>query len=574
MDHSGHPADTGNSSLNNAANPAGTTLSPASASFMAANGSPFTSVDNMIQQGVRVVDPETTERTCTTTLTARLNIPVVQANSNEGKLLVIMSADPLSQMPLWVSRTFNETTSNPNTVSADSVIFNEDTGSGTGKSSLTDPVSWGQTYDFIGLDDFFAQTTDLGNMSLKHRVVGCALRANVGVDTSIARGSIEAGQFNWSDTRYKANEAGFVAFSLPSKSKSGWWQALYQPNNLTTSPEALPALTALSQQKGLGNLMTSNAYSTGERVIRSARTQDYGTLDADKGASVRWTDSNDFKFQKTYNRNIVMPDREFYPNGDTSWATADQALGYPAENNEAALDSLREYYILNCNAYRANVDTPFAGRHDNAFRSGITRSKLATKRYVYKSPSTDGTARQQGCLYLAADKNVNIELTNGSLTFAGSRPAETGTDLVQTVGEVDREALGVVNFEPFFDKGLYINIEGVSTAQYVTVEMVYHIEYMPKSWALTRGIYPPVDLQFDMLCSMLGDPKQFPIVVQGHSFFSSLWRGLKRAADTAASIAGAAGSVITSAGGAVDPRLALLGGALSSGASMYKRLRS
>jgi len=573
MDHSGHPAVTGNSAITNAASPAGTNLSAASASFMAANGSPFTSVDSMIQQGVRVVDPETTERTCTTTITARLNIPVVPASTTEGKLLLIMSADPLAQLPLWVSRTYNETTTNPSTsVSADAVIWNESIGSGTGTSSLTDPQSWGQTYDLIGLDDFFAQTTDLGNMSLKHRVVGCAMRANVGVDTSIARGSIEAGQFNWTDTRYKANEAGYVATGLASKSKSGWWQALYQPNSLTMSPEALPALQALSQQKGLGNLITSNAYQTGQRVIRSARTQDYGTLDADKGASVRWTDSNDFKFQKTYNRNVVVPDREYYPNGVTTFS--DYSNGVPLENNESSTTALTDYYALNCNSYRTNQgDTIFAGRHDNQFRTGISRSKLATKKYTYKSLATNSDTRHQGSLYLAADNSTNVELLNGQLVFAGSRPTEAGVDVQQTVGEADRAALGVVDFESFFDKGLYINIEGVSTAQYVTVEMVYHIEYMPKSWALTRGVYPPIDLQFDMLASMLGDPKQFPIVVQGHSFFSSLWRGIKRAADTAAELAGGVGSAISAAGGAIDPRLALLGGALSGGANVYKRMR-
>lgn len=558
MDHSGHPATHGNSARSNAANTENTNIGPATASFMAAYGSPFTNVDDLIPQGARVVDPETTERTCTTSITARLNIPVVADPTNtEGKLLLIMSADPLAQLPLWLSRRYFETTATVTNPVADVNTWNENGGSGTGNYSLCDAASWGQTYEKIGLDDFFAQTTDLGNLSMKHRVVGCAMRANIGVDTTLSRGSIEAGQFNWSDTRFIPNQAMVDFTTVNNVGKASWWQAHFKPGSAFV-PEGQPAVAGIRTQKGLGTLMLNNAYNKGEAIIRSARTQDYGTLDADKGASVRWTDTNDFKFQRTVNRNIVCPDRQYYANGIvTNIAIPGTANAW--EDNPTATTIGREIQAFNCNAYRGS--TTGDALNDSRYAPDVQPSKLAYKRY-----NDSGDAFKSGALMIGADNEELVELCNGTTTYKAGT-----TDVV--VGTADKSSLGTDTFEPFFDKGLYLDITGVAPTQWVNVDLVWHIEYVPKSWALTRGIYPPVDMQFDMLASMLGDPKQFPIVVMGNSFFTSLWRGIKRAADTAASIAGTAGSAIESAGSVIDPRLALLGGALKAGAATYKKIR-
>lgn len=578
-DHSGHPAPTGNSSHNNAANPEGTNLSVAAASFVAANGSPFTSVDDMIPEGVRVVDPETTERTCTTTIHARMNIPVCAFEDNsEGRLLLIMSADPLCQMPLWMSRKITESTgdlkasyvSGGTTIAtgAGSILWNEPQGSDAGTTSMCDSASWGQTWDRFGLSDMFAQTYELGQISMKHRIVGCAMRANVGVDTTLSRGSIEAGQFNWSDTRYIDPAAAYVPDAAQDSKAQAMWLANFREGNAFCGP-ATPVIQEFKEQKGIASLLKCNAYNVGERVIYSARTQDYGTLDADKGASVRWTDSNNFKFQKTYNRNIVLPDRQSYSNGVVTNIGAKTSSGGtlvldPAANNGSNTYESGEIYAMNCNASRTDNDaTNWKGVNYSAYANGASAGKLA---YLKHTPTNDGW--WTGTLLCAADTTQTIELTAGTQSYV------SGGNVTYSAGDAGKEALGTQTFEPFFDKGMYINITGVAPTQWVNVEVVWHVEYQPKSWAMTRGIYPPVDLQFDMLASMLGDPKQFPIVVQGNSFFTSLWRGLKRAASTAVRIAGTAGNLISTYGGDLDPRLRLVGNALKEGASLYKRARN
>jgi len=535
MDHAGHPAPTGNSAHNNAANPKGTNLSAATSSFMAANGSPFTAIDDMVPAGVRVPDPQTTERTCTTTITARLNIPVVaNAANDQGRLLLIMNADPLSQTPFWVSRVNAEDVATKTDTPVDAFYYNEaESGFAVHSFDHCDPTSWGQIWDKIGMADFFAQTYTLGQLSQKHRVVGAAMRVNVGVDTTIARGSIESGQFDWDDTRYGIRPQSITWATQANR--TGFWNATGTGNTGVAEDQA-----NAKKQKGIGSLLQSCSYEVGSRVIRGARTQDYGTLDADKGASVRWTDANNFNFKNTINRNVVLPSASFYTNGVTSFG------------DKTAIVEKGAYDITTrgCHHSRGNI-------------ANITQEtnpcRLAVK-YAYLGDPT--TSQFQA--YFAADADLELELTSGSVPDTTTPAVIFGNGTFDDLG---------VDGEDNFNRGLYCNVTGVATNQWVSVDLVYHIEYIPKAWALTRGIYPPIDMQFDMIASMLGDPKQFPIVVQGNSFFSSLWRGIKKAVDKGADLVGTAGSAIAGTVGMIDPRMAMIGSAMSGGAAAYKRMR-
>lgn len=560
---SGHPADSGPSASSNAANPAGTGFSEATASFIAANGSPFISPMDMIPSGVKVPDPRVTDRTCSATITARFSCPVV-ADGVNGKLMVAVNADPMSQLPIWVSRTLNEQHPGKKTnvgagsgVTADAFYYNEPTiSTGSAGSDRCDPRSWGQTYDVLNIADIFAQTKHLGELSQRHRVVGCGLRANIGVDTAIARGTIEGGQFTWVDTR-------------DTTTSSVEWDTALQTNRLGYwSPDVEGGLaswtnacrTSDKSQKGMRALIHSNAYNVAKTAIRSARSQNIGVLDGDQGCSVRWTDTNNFKFQRTINRNLLLPNKDFYANGfDVS------------QINAFEHEDTYKTYILDCNTTRAvQAGT---GTYPGKIVATLPFSPLcvATRPHINYDATKWSTATST-YLYFAADSDMLLENTSGTvleqLTAAGA---------TNNVGDGTFADLGVTTFEEQFDKGLYIDITGVNTGQWVNVDVVWHIEYVPRSYALTTGLQSPVDLNFDMVAAMLTDAAKFPIVVKGHSFFSSLWAGVKRAFGKGREIIGAAGPMLSML---PSPHARAAGMAMSAASGMidtaeqtYKRIR-
>lgn len=545
-DHAGHPATFGPSALSNKANPEGTTLDRHSASFIAANASPFVSVDDLVPEGARVIDPETTSRTCCTSLNARLQVPVINYG-DQGKLMVIMSADPLSQVPVWISRTIGEPSGTLSDATAENYYWSE-IGLGTGQP-LCDPHSWGQIWERVGLDDFFAQTAQLGDMAQRYRVVGAAMRVNLGTDTTISRGSIEAGQFQWADTK-KAPFTQKVNWSTDYNDKSvqrkGWWAAHLTGTNNTA---ASTALAGFAKQKGMANLISSCGYETGKRMVRGARNQDWGILDADKGASVRWTDTNDFTFQKSYNRNLVSPDRNTYPNGLVTNISTSATNIDPGEDNPGTTTFSDEIVYKNVNSRRAEnfSDIP----------TSSSPSKLAVKTYQkasYNSASTTLTGGNPPRYYFGADNYNLIELCSG-------------TDSTINLGQIDITELGTIDGKGLFDTGLYCDITGVSPTQTAMIDVVWHIEFEPRSFSILRGIYPPINMQFDLISAMLRDPKHFPIVVQGHSFFSSLWRGIKKAASKIPGIANAASKMLVASG---VPELQGVGGAISTGLATYQ----
>jgi hypothetical protein len=94
-----------------------------------------------------------------------------------------------------------------------------------------------------------------------------------------------------------------------------------------------------------------------------------------------------------------------------------------------------------------------------------------------------------------------------------------------------------------FSNALYADIQGVDANSTITVQVVWHVEYIPTFQALDTGLPSPVDTSFDTLATMAGDDSTFPVVVKGHSFFKSLLRGLRQAATGASRILGIASNV-------------------------------
>jgi hypothetical protein len=94
-----------------------------------------------------------------------------------------------------------------------------------------------------------------------------------------------------------------------------------------------------------------------------------------------------------------------------------------------------------------------------------------------------------------------------------------------------------------FSNALYADVSGVAVGSKLTVQVVWHVEYIPTYQALDTGMPSPVDTNFDSLAVMAGDDVSFPIVVKGHSFFKSLLRGLRQAAMGASRVLGIASNV-------------------------------
>lgn len=566
---SGHPAESGPSAQSDAANPAGTGYSEATASFIAANGSPFISPMDMIPSGVKVPDPRVTDRTCSATLTARFSSQVI-ADGTNGKLLVIVDCDPLSQLPVWISRQHKEQSPGETVYgqtagsNADIYYYNEPTLAGTTTSDRCDPRSWGQTYDVLGMADLFSQTKTLADQSSRYRIVGCGVRANIGVDTAISRGTIEAGQFNWSDTKNTRTSTvawGFLAGAsgaAPTARKGYWSPDCSGGGAKFMVSEQIGA----HSQKGMCTLMHSNAYTLGKNAIRSARTQNYGVLDGDQGASVRWTDTHNFKFMRTINKNCLSPNKNFYSNGyDCSRLNAfEEESTYPVNT-------------IDCNATRLlNADaTTYPGK----LSTTITESPLVVHQRPHVGYSINDsqfwTADSTAYDYYAAETDGLINLSSGSYT------EQSSATTTYQVGDGTLADLGVITFEEHFDKGLYIDITGVNTGQWVNVDVVWHVEYIPRAYSLDTGLASPVDVNFDTVAAMLNDSRKFPIVVKGHSFFSSLWAGVKRAFGKGREIIGAAGPMLSML---PSPHARAAGMAMSAASGMldtaeqtYKRIR-
>jgi len=547
MLHGGHTADSGPSSRSSAANAAGTGFSEATASFIAANASPFINPTELIGSGVKVPDPRNTRRTCSTTITCRMTVPVVNFG-DQGKLLIVMDADPLSQLPIWLSREPTtsldsvgpQTSLTANTdVKADKFYFNElseNMQTSATQSDRCDPKSWGQIYSKYGAADLFSQTKALGEMSVRHRIVGCGMRANVGVDTNIGRGTIEAGQFVWGDTKdglTRINERFHTATN-----RHGYWGCDVD------SSDAAALRNGLAKQKGVNGMIRSCGYSGMRQNLRGSRTQDWGILDADQGACVRWTDSNGYEFQKTINRNICVPTRYFYANGVESIVAGSTHQPAPVANVR----------YVDCNAPRYST----VNGKNVALATKANKSPLCNPVRWLQTGVVSDTADTSTQLvdYFIADTETLCSVAAGSY--------EDGTN---TIGNTDISTL--IDEKLHFDNGLYIDVTGVSTTQWVNVDFIWHVEFEPKNYALMRGINSPVDPRFDEVSSMLTDSAQFPIVVKGHSFFSSLWHGIKAAVGFGSKLASGASRMMQASG---NPELMGIGSAMDSGLGLVNSL--
>lgn len=463
--------------------------------------------------GARVPDPQTTQRTCSTTLYTSINVPVIPnvwnttytgpgTGATTGRQFLLVNANPLgSFLPVqWAMR--DAPLAATNTGVADNNYFG--IGPGAPSESLnktkTDPKSWAQIYDQFNQGDLVSKIYTLGQQSSRHRIVGCAVKVNLGTDTTLNRGQIEAGQFEIADTRQAS--LGLVPPLVENPSVNGYWYGW----DTTT----LVGTTKLNGQANLGmygSRMYNCDYQTLKQSIWPSRNQNRGILRSEDGCSVRWTDSNNFQFQRTVNKCALLPELDFYTNGvDGESTTAEETAALASE----------DLFYKNCNSARGSA-TVTGGKGTINYKVRPVAAYLIS-----------GTTYAFGNEYFCADTDQRISL-NGVQAVSlqsGNTTNPTSNLEAASTGLLSQFLTSAEDF----DRGMYIDVTGVSPNQIINVEVQWVVEYIPKVYALDAGRHPPIDINFPAIQAMVNDPNSYPIVVKGNSFFSSLWHGIKAAA--------------------------------------------
>lgn len=505
--------------------PVGTGLSDVAASFVAAHCSPFTNPRNM-PTAPKVPDPRNTQMTDTMMIWGRFEIPVVNTGS-AGEQTIMSSADPLAPVP---------------------VVFAM-TNSDSGTACYNSPMGTCRIYEDYGLQQMVYQMRALGQRAKRYRVVGHGLKVWVSKNTNISRGHIEGGQFSVSQTR-NANRlatestAAATAGSRPTGS-------YYQHN--------LPCAT----DRTLGWQVTASTSLNLQRLrqsIESAKDQELGFLAADDGCTVRWTDSNNFQFQDCRDRGYAhlaqigwpVPSPSTYLNWAPYLTNITSVDGYPlpdAQYNAATYTSIGSLPLFNCTYAEGTLTTSaltLLPNSQNKLGTFISRNNTINPSTVYPGFNTKPNTVAAGDL----------------------------NQVFYTVeGQTQDAMLRAYTAENQFDTGLYVDVVGVDTTQILTVQVVWHIEYEPKGnegWASTPS---PVDTRFDELSAMVRNSAAFPIVVKGHSFFSSLRRAIGRMFSTVSKVVVASAPLVSrglEASG--DPRLMAIGAGIGTAGGVLSQL--
>jgi hypothetical protein len=381
---------------------------------------------------------------------------------------------------------------------------------GVGSTVTRDPEYWAQTYEGAGLSDMFSKIKALAENSSQHRIVGCGLKVWVSRDaTTVSLGNIEGGHFKVSRSRFRGPSSMVSRRSVAFDYKN---TGLYG--------------TALNYPT-VANMRSS---------IESAKNQRLGFLPAEEGCTVRWTDSNDFQYIDTNYRSLVAPSKTFYVNGYVPFIATHNyppnvADGFPdvgyagrvlhdvdLVTPEEALATYNTFYY---------VPTSFTGANANGDPTlfSVGTGRLGTFR---RCPDANTAGGSFGANGVGTVKGEFFASADASL-FPEVKAWENNIDWISDEGN--------------FGNSLYADVSGVSVGSKLTVQIVWHVEYIPSYQALDTGIPSPVDTNFDSLAVMAGDDVSFPIVVKGHSFFKSLLRGLRQAASGASRILGIASNV-------------------------------
>lgn len=373
----------------------------------------------------------------------------------------------------------------------------------TDVNAFVNPNSWAALYDSLNLRDFVAQCDSLAVRSKAYRVVGHGLKAWVSRAATVGTGNISAGQFDYASITGQAP----TSMRQGTNTKANYWAN--PPGNASGY---------------WGTAIQSRSSTHMRTMISQGKNEEIGFLAADEGATVRWTDKSDFPFKATKNLSCVRPLRHSVR---TSGADRLQLLNLGPDGTVSSATST-----------------------DNCYAMPVyTADQVSLQPYVFNSTYTNFYTVCNPGSYNAAQEGLSFTVNAGSFFHT---PATTKA-LSGSYTDTDPVFADYCsNAQKQFDTGLYIDVQQVQANQTVIVQVVWQIEYVPigtESWS--SSLPSPVDMDFDKYAVALRSRSAFPIVVKGHSFFSSLKKAI-------ATVGRGIGKVFATAG-AVGPVLAASG---------------
>lgn len=458
-------------------NAAGTGYSDAAAAFIAANASPFTNPRDM-PCAPKVPDPRNTQNTQTMFIWGHFDIPVTTLN-NSGEQIICTSADPLAPVPIKWAKVATET----------NAVYDP---------AWCSPNTLARDYEQAGLSDMIYKLRKLGCESRSYRIVGHGLKVWVSKSTTLSRGNIEAGQF---DPASSTNTLPYpTGWGLPGSTGRGdstynQWQSTYDPTH---------GFQACA--------LTCNAIQRLRTCIETSKEQELGFLAADEGATVRWTDNNDYAFVPTNDRGVTMCHNQgFAQNVAPSYGTFQPVKWNTTAGGFYYVPSAMEQILYN----------PTFNDNGQITTDWVTTSPTGTQCGTFQDINRLGTfvkrSNQNALAYplkFTANQTINQYYFTANLQDVGSSSVTTY----------------MTNSDSQFNRGLYCDVSGVDPSQILTVQVCWHVEYIPRAIEPWAGEASPVDMRFEEIAAMVRNRLAFPIVVKGHSFFSSLKNALSKAA--------------------------------------------
>lgn len=337
-------------------------------------------------------------------------------------------------------------------------------------------------YKDTQLVELITKAHELVNSSAAYRIVGCGVRANLTAPgISGQPGFIEGGQFDNDASKYAPLPSGFTFGGH---------------NRWPVTGGAMARMATLADYHG-----TLASITPGKTKVR-------GSLLAAQGCSVRATNMDDYDWHPQRGYNLLVPmttaSKGGFVNNDVffgfngAWGSGDVAVVQNADDETTDNTPLGSIWASN-----NDVTTWF--------------------------PTQNG-------------RGGNLMTSTGSAQTATIHGGMDWKTMFETIPSSDL----------YHSHPLYIQIEGAIpfnaggtsvNVQQAIVDVSYFVEIQPTEVAAETGSIPHADMAWDALISIVTDENALPVVSEGHSFFGSLWSGIKKAAGKISSIARTSSSI-------------------------------